>query len=205
MLNQRGQNQKNKRKVLTIREKLRVLNDIDAKMRYVQIAGKYGISAGQVSGLKRNRENIRALSESGINLECKKIRQLEYSEVDKSVKRFLEWMQDQRIPFTCNLIRTKASMVASEHGLNSFRASNGWLQCFLRRSNVRRSVKLLGTTANACEVKYDETMGSLRRKIGEYARVTFTTQTKPVCCIMSSHPAAIYFDESVTTMYQGLK
>ena len=136
----RGQNQKNQRHMLTLAEKLKVLQDIGRGLARPVIAARYNISTGQVSKIKKNAEQIKRMAQNGSNLKCKRACTLKYPVVDAEMRKFLLWMRSERLPVSGNLLKEQAKNVAEDEGLVAFTASNGWLDSFLKRNNISRSI-----------------------------------------------------------------
>ena len=59
---------KRKRVVLTIEEKMKVLDMLDKSVSYTVIAEKFGIGKSTVSDLKKNKEKIRSFQREMIDM-----------------------------------------------------------------------------------------------------------------------------------------
>lgn len=98
-----------------------------------------------------------------------RLRQPMFVELEQSLVKFIKLARDNRMPVTSDVIKTKARKLRDERNISEdvFKVSNGWLQKFLRRHNVR-SVRLYG---EAGEVNVDgmrDEMISFCRKLSGY-------------------------------------
>ena len=67
-----------------------------------------------------------------------------YPALEAELENFVSFAQHLRLPVTRNLIEERARIVTSTLGLLEFKASNGSIERFIRRSQVKNSVRLHG-------------------------------------------------------------
>ena len=183
----RGQNQKYPRNVLTLQEKLKVIEDLENHMPYVEIAGKYKISKGQVSKIKREKEEIKGRATVQNPNMCKK-GSVRYPIIEQEIKAFLLWMREQRLPLSSDIIRVHAKRCAAANGITLFTAQNGWFEKFLRLNQVQRSVRLFGAAGDVCRAHYDKDMNKLRKLVQLYdlQNVYNVDETGLLYCVIPS-------------------
>ena len=131
-----------KRKVLTLAERVAVLNKIDSGMSCRSVAEELGVGKTQIQNIVKEQEDIRKRWASG---ECSdkkyaKVRKTGYEELDRVVWEWFTRARAKNIPVSGRLIQERAVMYASELGIERFSGSNGWLEKWQKRHNVRMSV-----------------------------------------------------------------
>ena len=90
---------------------------------------------------------IKGLSESSfekVNLSRKKIRRVKFPEIEQALKDFILKYQEKTI-ITDDILLAQAMKLRHAHGIDQqeLSLSNGWLQKFKERNNIR-SIKLCG-------------------------------------------------------------
>lgn len=121
---------------LTMIEKLEVIKRIDSNIPYSKISQEFNIAKGTVNKIKRSREAIvESVEKHGATGET--IKRTRFSKDGKLLDSLLvNWIseaQERGELVTGKLVQEKALEIASENSISSFKASNGWLQCFQRR------------------------------------------------------------------------
>ncbi len=79
-----------------------------------------------------------------------KARKTDYDELNRLTWEWSCTARSKGVPVTGRLIQEKALMLSLEMGHDDFTASNGWLQCFQKRHNIRSAV-LHGEAASVSE------------------------------------------------------
>ena len=100
----------------------------------------------------KDREKIKDRWHSGIGGERKymKARKCLYTDINESVWEWFCQARARNIPLTGRLIQEKAVMFSMETGHDDFTASNGWLDRWKKRFNVKCNV-LSGESADVSE------------------------------------------------------
>lgn len=124
---------------LNMIDKLEVLKRIDANIPYSKISKEFNIAKGTVNKIKRSRDYIvESIEKHGAAGETRK--RVRFSKDGKTLDGLLvSWvseLQDRNEMITGKLLQDKALELAAEHNLTTFKASNGWLQCFQRRHSI---------------------------------------------------------------------
>ena len=131
-----------KRKVLSLRERVAVLSKIDSGKSCRSVAGEIGVGKTQIQGILWDREDILKRWEAGEHSDKKytKVRRTGYEDLDKVVWEWFTRARAKNIPVSGKLIQERAIMYARELGHDSFTGSNGWLEKWQKRHNVRLAV-----------------------------------------------------------------
>ncbi len=72
-----------------------------------------------------------------------------YPAIDEELLRFVKYARNLRLPMTRHLIQERAKIVAMTVGVNDFQTSNGYIEKFIRRWNLHKSVRLHGRGGSA--------------------------------------------------------
>ena len=117
--------------LLSISNKLRVLEDIENGGIISEIANKYAISKTTVYEIFRRKDEYRACIKSGKSL-SKKIIVSRLSELEKEL---FEWcMKQKRFPISVTSISDQAKNIFEQLEMNgTFAAGSGWVRKFVKR------------------------------------------------------------------------
>ena len=141
-----------KRKVLTLEDRMKVVQRNEKGESCIAIAKSLGVGKTQIQYIVRDKEAIKARWEAGENRSRKttKLRQSTHVSIDEQV---WDWFVDARrrnIPVTGKLIQEKALLISMKEQLEDFQASDGWLRRWKDRHNVHLSC-LSGERADVSE------------------------------------------------------
>ncbi|XP_062844657.1 tigger transposable element-derived protein 1-like [Trichomycterus rosablanca] len=170
---------KRQRKMLTIAEKVKLLDMLKERNNYAAVGRHYGINESTVRYIKKDEKNIRSTAAVSLNQGAKRV----VSGRNKAVVRMESalgiWIEDCRkknIPVDTNIIREKAKklydrIVDAGDALDDdpqpgtsaeppskrseFTASKGWFEKFKKRFNLA-SVNLHGEAASADKVEAEK-------------------------------------------------
>ena len=122
---------KRKRVVLTIEEKVKVLDMLDESISYSVIAAEFGIGKSTVSDLKKNKEKIHhfktEMVDMGMRRQAKTMKLGDDKQLDQALYLWFKQKRTVGVPVTGPLLCTKALELSKT--LNSetkFHASEGW-------------------------------------------------------------------------------
>ncbi|GBM34417.1 Tigger transposable element-derived protein 4 [Araneus ventricosus] len=125
-----------KRKRLNLKEKINVLEVAEKeKLRVRSLAERLHVGKTQISELLKNKEGIRKMWVLNSN-ENLKFRTTETSEIDEVLMKWFRSARAKNIPVSGVLLQEKAKEVGESLGLETFKASNGWLEKFWTRHNL---------------------------------------------------------------------
>ncbi|KRX12285.1 Tigger transposable element-derived protein 6, partial [Trichinella nelsoni] len=103
-----------------------------------EVASEYGIALSTVSNIRKNEAQILSqLDGSSSKSRRRRMRKTVNAEVNELMFQFFVRCRAKLIPITGQLLQTKAIDIARRMGINDFHASNGWLESFTRRHNIK--------------------------------------------------------------------
>ena len=85
-----------------------------------------------------------------------------YPAPEAKLENFVSFDRQLRLPVTRNLIQERARIAASTLGLSDFKTSKGYIERFIRRSQVKNSVHLHGRGGSSLPTNHEECMERLR-------------------------------------------
>lgn len=134
---------KRKRVVLTIEEKVKVLDMLDESVSYGVIAEKFGIGKSTVSDLKKNKEKIRSFQremiDMGMKRQAKTMRLGDDKQLDRALYLWFKQKRMEGVPVTGPLLCAKALELSKTiNGETEFHASEGWKWRFCQRHGIRQ-------------------------------------------------------------------
>ena len=128
-----------KRKVFTIEEKVEIINKYNTGHTNGDLAREYKVRSSTISTIIRKRkEKILSDYESLTNPMAKRMKPCHYYEIDKATA---EWFRESEslndITISGAKLKKQALIFADFFQEPNFRASNGWLQRFKSRYDIR--------------------------------------------------------------------
>ncbi|KAM7068664.1 tigger transposable element-derived protein 1-like isoform 1-T8 [Molossus nigricans] len=139
---------KRRRKMLTIREKVKLLDMIKDGKRIVEVARHYNLNESTVRSIRKDEKNIRATATVSFNKEAKRVVTNRNKFIVKTESALAVWISDSRkrnIPLDSLVIREKARQLyqrfkadepqpgPSSATFMDFTASKGWYEKFQKR------------------------------------------------------------------------
>lgn len=136
-------NQKRKRKDLSIEEKRKLLelfeNDKGCSQRF--LASKYNLSLGCINNLLKSRNSILV---SDLNIKQKRKSHLRNGhQIDVILYEWFQIQRSRNIGISGDILQQKALKIAEYLQIPNFKASNGWLNSFLSRHMIS-SKRIIG-------------------------------------------------------------
>lgn len=141
-----------KRKVLSVDEKVQIIDAIVKGEKKKDVAARFGIPANSLSTVLKSKENILAAVAAGTSTTRKKLRRATYDDVDKAMFTWFLEMLATQVPLTGAILQRQALNFANMLGCDDFRGSSGWLEKFkMRHAIVSRA--LCGESLSADDVR----------------------------------------------------
>ena len=164
--------EKRKRNAINLETKLKVIEDVRAKMIYDDIASKYSISNKcTISKIWNDREKLLEKAKNvgiGSVKTIKKIKNGKYDSLDKAVCDWIDQCEANNVPLTQEVIQEKAKTLHEKLGLEgNFVASNGWLQKMAKRFDVKK-VTMHGEKKDANQIEFDKWLPEAQKIIRKY-------------------------------------
>ena len=141
-----------KRKVLNLEERVGVIRKFDKGSSCRAISSEIRVGKMQVQSIVRDREDILKRWESGERSNKKYVnpRTAGYEDLDGLVWEWFTTARAKNIPVSGRMIQERARFYAAELSHEGFTASNGWLDRWQKRHNVRLAT-LSGEAADVNE------------------------------------------------------
>ena len=126
-----------KRKALDLADRVRVIELSKNNKSARSIADDFGVGKTQIQSIIKNKDNIMKDYENNCNQGRKRQRkQTPHDDVNDLTWEWFKSTTRRNMPVSGPLIQTQALKFAQDLGLNEFKASNGWLQSFVKRNNI---------------------------------------------------------------------
>ncbi|XP_053405127.1 tigger transposable element-derived protein 4-like [Mercenaria mercenaria] len=126
-----------KRNFLTLEKRVEVIRLSESGKSGRAIAEQVGVGRTQIHGILKRKREIMDEFENNVNIEYKRPRRATtYEDINDLC---LKWFNDatgRRINVSGPLLKERALKYAQDLGVNDFKASNGWLESFLKRNNI---------------------------------------------------------------------
>ncbi|XP_029656125.1 tigger transposable element-derived protein 6-like [Octopus sinensis] len=137
------------------------------KLSERQIIQKYKTSKGMISRIKKTI--VPFLEQGTVNTDEDPMPYCEKSKFGDQVFEIFQKLREDKVPISGPFIKKIALYTASKIGFDSFKASNGWLDRFKKRHELR--FKLICGEKNSSDLTYiNEFFKILDEKIAEYGR-----------------------------------
>ncbi|BFZ14341.1 hypothetical protein BsWGS_17380 [Bradybaena similaris] len=130
---------KRTRVLLTLEERVKVIKRSKSGDSSRKLAADFKVGKTQILAILKGENDIIRRWEDGENGDRKvsKVRKSTYEEVNSIVWDWFCNTRARNIPVTGKMIQEQAVLVATERGFDDFSGSNGWLDRWRTRHNVR--------------------------------------------------------------------
>ena len=128
------------RKALTLKEKVGVLDYVkkNPSAGSRKISGVFGCGKTQIQSILNNKQSIMDEYEANGQESRKRHRVGDYQDVNDAVYKWYCLARERNIPITGPLLKEEALLIAKKLSpSSSFKASNGWLESFKKRHNIK--------------------------------------------------------------------
>ena len=154
-----------KRKLVPLSTKIDIVKALDSGQSIRAVSTSLGVSKGSVQAAKENRISI--LAEADSNRSLSKSRIVSQSEVNLVLWRWFALARAHGFPISGPILQEKALSIAERLGIQDFRASQGWLDKWKSRNNVK-SYAISGESGNIDLVTASNWKQALPALIGGY-------------------------------------
>ena len=155
-----------KRKILTLAEKIKVIELEKSGASSRQIALELSVGKTQILNIIKRKAEYLSDFENNASPDQKRRRYITGNEEINTL--CWEWFKDataRRIIVNGPLLQEKALKFASDLGVDSFKASNGWLESFRQRHNIS-----FGTMSGERGDVNNETVSAWKAKLPEFIK-----------------------------------
>ena len=153
---------------LSLKQKREMAIDLRNNMSYTEAAKKYNSSAGAVSRVKKQMNELLAMDPDKLTDSRKRVAKLKTEGLDELVLAWVRKARENHCVITGPILQGVAESIAKEHlNLPNFKAPNGWLEVFRARSNVVCKT-LQGEPGSAPVAMAEEFKQSLPKLLEDY-------------------------------------
>lgn len=128
---------------LTDLNRLEIIRFAENGMKKVDLARKYSVSEGAIRKILKNKDKFLQRHEVTPNLSRRKFKTAQYPELENELFRFVSCLRVANVPCPPSIIQVQAKEIANKLNILDFKASNGWLENFLKRFNLK-TINLFG-------------------------------------------------------------
>lgn len=127
---------KRKKNYLTVKQRLDVIKLKEQGLKLREIGDKFNISTSCVSRIIKKKFIIEQLAKDKHSLNVVRFKKEPYYLVNKTLYNWFELTRASGLTVGGKQLKFQASFFADKLGIQGFRASNGWLEKFLKRHNI---------------------------------------------------------------------
>ena len=103
--------------------------------------GYFGVGKTQIQDIVKNKEAIQLHYSKGVPLDKRQnLRKTGNEEINSLIYEWFRAARSKNVPVSGPLIQEKTKLFAEELGIDTFKASNGWLESFRKRHGIKFSI-----------------------------------------------------------------
>lgn len=126
-----------KRKCLTLEDRVKALKMMEAGKSCRSVADQMGVGKTQIQSILKRKRELLDEYEGNVNTQLKRQRRTtDNDEINELVYKWFLDATSRHVNVSGPLLKEKALKFAEDLAVTSFKASNGWLDSFLRRNNI---------------------------------------------------------------------
>ena len=140
------------RNELSLKRKVEVINHANKNPLHSsrKIAEVFGCGRTQIQGILKKKEDILREYEANAPVSRKRHRGTEFSDVNEAMYTWYTLARERNVPVSGPMLQEEAQIIAEQMGHHQFKASNGWLESFKKRHNIK-PFKVSGESADVSE------------------------------------------------------
>lgn len=128
--------QKNKRRTLTLEEKKRIIDASTGNENRTELAKQFGISRTTLNGIIGSKRKLEEAIQAGGSVKRTRIYPSRHDELEQAILIWFKQVRSQNLAVSGQLLKEKAMKLAEELAIDTFHASNGWLEKFAQRHSI---------------------------------------------------------------------
>lgn len=126
---------KRKIRVLSLSEKLKIVNAFECGKSRNEIQSEFGLPESTYYKIIKSRDSIKSQCSEGHG-NIKRSRHSEFPDIENCLLEWIKQTLNKNIPIDGPLLKQKSKDFATRLGYQNFSASNGWLEGFKRRHDI---------------------------------------------------------------------
>lgn len=156
-----------KRKALSVKQKLKIIKELNKGRKKLDVAREFQIAPSTVTEIIKNSKLYLRKEENDENLSVKKLRRCQFQQINGAVLQFFKDSRGRGVPLTGKILKAKAKLLAEEMSIVNFTASEGWLHKFKRKHRISFK-SICGESADVSEESVNEWMSKIPGYIWDY-------------------------------------
>ena len=159
-----------KRKSLTVAQKkeicLKKISSIPS-LKQKDLAKEYNVSEGMVSDILKEKDRWLAIDNNSYQANLKRKKKIQFPIIEEALTVWLDKALQAKLVLTESILATKALDFAILCNEEKFKASNGWLDNFKKRHNLKQ-YNIYGEAGSAPIQDLDSMREKLRQTLRDY-------------------------------------
>ena len=156
------------RRYLELGDKLKVIFLAESGTFRQEILEEFSISPRTFRRIIQKKAILLSHAKSGRLTKTKKELYAKYPEVDAELEAFIAFARSLGLPVTRELMQERALTTAITKGITNFKASNGYIENFMRRAGIQSSVRLHGRGGSTIPNGHEERMNQIQEICSMY-------------------------------------
>ncbi|KAK8774506.1 hypothetical protein V5799_010962 [Amblyomma americanum] len=124
-----------KYRTLSVKEKLAVIEEVEAGAKKTSVALKYGITKSTLTTIVKAKDKLRN-NAGHFAPDRKRLREAAHPELEKAVFLWLKRARSCSLPVSGPILREKAEQLSLRFGIEDFKCSDGWVSRFKERHGL---------------------------------------------------------------------
>ena len=127
----------NKRKSLSLAERVDVVKRLEAQESQSSVAKCFGVHPSAISRITKNKQQILTDWQNNNNPDRKRKRTGKEDDVEEALLRWFSQARSRQVPVSGPLLMEKANSLAEGLGVMEFKATVGWLERWKERNGIK--------------------------------------------------------------------
>src|SRR5437764_4221599 len=159
---------RNRRSLTAVQKKEICLKKIfTPSLKQKDLAKEYNVSEGMVSDILKEKDRWVAIDNDSYQANLKRKKKIQFPIIEEALTVWLDKALQAKLVLTESILTTKALDFAVLCNEEKFKASNGWLDNFKKRHNLRQ-YNIHGEASSAPIQDLDSMRGRLRQTLRDY-------------------------------------
>ena len=156
------------RNFLTLCDKIRVLHYLKTDLTKTQIGSLFAVYRFAVGRVQKSKDRIILQESLRIPHGMKRQLYARYREVDAEIMEFLQFGRSQILSVSKTILQQRARIAADRLNISEFKASYGYINRFLRRNPVQKSMRLHRKGSSLVPVDHTIRIEEIRSTVVNY-------------------------------------
>ncbi|GBL78056.1 Tigger transposable element-derived protein 4 [Araneus ventricosus] len=169
-----------KRKAISIEDKVKFIRKLQNGESQSAICKEYSLSKSTVATIWKNHDSIISVYGKNIN-ECKRLQKADIENVKEALFKWFTLQSSRNLPITDSILQAKANEFVELFEDKSLVCSNGWLDRFKKRHNIRSGKVVCEAVVFVLPISITGWKMFGRTLFAITMKRTFSTPMKQVC------------------------